>query len=160
MMAVHEFGHVLHAWASGGVVAQVSLPLLSFSKTDLSQNPHPLFVAWGGAIWGCIIPLILLVGARFLWPAESYVFQSKQNPEGGDTGCGGHRFFSRSQSLPPFLALALWQGPRTWPQESSSWSFSFSSCCRFYSDFGAAARFPERFEVGGEPPSSRATSFG
>jgi hypothetical protein len=56
MMAVHESGHVLHAWLSGGKVSHVSLPLLDFSRTDLSQNPHPQFVSWGGPIWGCIIP--------------------------------------------------------------------------------------------------------
>src|SRR5262249_53727266 len=60
MMIVHEFGHVLHAWFSGGTVSRVFLHPLTFSRTELSDNPHPLFVAWGGALWGCIIPLLLL----------------------------------------------------------------------------------------------------
>jgi hypothetical protein len=64
MMVVHEFGHVLHAWMSGGKVSQVLLHPLTFSRTDLSINPHPLFVAWGGALWGCIFPLSLLLLAR------------------------------------------------------------------------------------------------
>jgi len=38
MMAVHELGHVLHAWASGGVVERVSLPLLSFSRTTINPS--------------------------------------------------------------------------------------------------------------------------
>ncbi len=59
MMAVHEFGHVLHAWLSGGAVAKVSIPIAGFSRTDLSENPSPLFVSWGGALWGCVIPLLV-----------------------------------------------------------------------------------------------------
>ncbi len=64
MMVVHEFGHVLHAWLSGGQVATVILHPLAFSRTDLSDNPHPLFVAWGGAVWGTMIPLLLWLIAR------------------------------------------------------------------------------------------------
>jgi hypothetical protein len=30
---------------------------LAISRTDVSPNPHPLFVAWGGAVWGVAIPL-------------------------------------------------------------------------------------------------------
>ena len=61
MMAVHEAGHVLHAWLSGGRVERVTIPLLGFSQTFLAVNPRPAFVAWGGPVWGCVIPLILLV---------------------------------------------------------------------------------------------------
>jgi hypothetical protein len=69
MMAVHEFGHVLHAWLSGGTVARVVLHPLDFSRTDLAHNPQPLFVAWGGAVWGCALPLLLLAVVRLLrWP--------------------------------------------------------------------------------------------
>ena len=66
MMAVHEFGHVLHARLSGGRVALVTIPLLGFSRTDLAENPRPLFVAAGGAVWGCAIPLILYGTAALL----------------------------------------------------------------------------------------------
>ena len=68
MMAVHEAGHVLHAWLSGGHVTRVVLPLLGFSRTDVTPNPHPVFVAWGGAIWGNLIPLVLFavaIASRF-----------------------------------------------------------------------------------------------
>jgi hypothetical protein len=65
MMAVHEFGHVVHAWVSGGSVSKVIVPVLGFSRTDLDNNPHPLFVAWGGAIWGCILPLAVWAVARW-----------------------------------------------------------------------------------------------
>ena len=58
MMAVHEAGHVLHAWVSGGVVDRVRIPLVGFSLTLFSVNPRPAFVAWGGPVWGCMIPLL------------------------------------------------------------------------------------------------------
>jgi hypothetical protein len=60
MQLLHEAGHVLHAWLSGGRVERLVFPLVGFSRTDLSVksvNPPPQFVAWGGAIWGCILPL-------------------------------------------------------------------------------------------------------
>jgi hypothetical protein len=58
MMAVHESGHVLHAWLSGGRVAAVHFGPLEFSRTELADSPHPRFVAWGGPLWGSLIPLI------------------------------------------------------------------------------------------------------
>jgi hypothetical protein len=68
MQAVHEFGHLLHAWLSGGVVQRLVLHPLQFSRTDLAANPHPQFVAWGGAVWGCLLPLSALGMARcFRW---------------------------------------------------------------------------------------------
>ena len=57
MMIVHEAGHVLHAWLSGGRVEKVVLHPLTISRTDVDPNPHPLFVVWGGPIWGCLLPL-------------------------------------------------------------------------------------------------------
>ncbi len=56
MLAVHELGHVLHAWASGGTVARVVLPPLGFSRTDVNTT-SPGFVAWGGPVWGTLLPL-------------------------------------------------------------------------------------------------------
>lgn len=59
MMAVHEFGHVLGASATGGTVRHVSLPLLGFSRTDIAPNPHPLAVAWAGPVVGVLLPLLM-----------------------------------------------------------------------------------------------------
>jgi hypothetical protein len=59
MQAVHEFGHVVHAWTSGGHVDRVVLHPLEISRTDVSPNPHPQFVAWGGPVWGSLIPLAI-----------------------------------------------------------------------------------------------------
>jgi hypothetical protein len=58
MLAVHELGHVLHAWLSGGRVAAASVPLFGFSHTLVNPNPHPLFVAIGGPLWGISLPLL------------------------------------------------------------------------------------------------------
>jgi len=60
MMAIHELGHVLGAILTGGIVERVVLHPWAISRTDLSHNPHPLFVAWAGPITGTILPLFLL----------------------------------------------------------------------------------------------------
>ncbi len=57
MQAVHEFGHVIGAWVSGGRVARVVLFPLTISRTDLAENPHPLFVVWAGPVVGVLLPL-------------------------------------------------------------------------------------------------------
>jgi hypothetical protein len=72
MMAVHEFGHVLHAWLSGGRVTAVVLNPRDFSRTDVLPNPHPFLVAWGGPLLGCLIPLVLLLAAR--WASWRYAY--------------------------------------------------------------------------------------
>lgn len=73
MMTVHEFGHVLHAWCTGGVVERVVLHPARFSRTDLARNPHPLFVAWGGAAWGCLFPAALWALVRAWTPPHAYL---------------------------------------------------------------------------------------
>jgi hypothetical protein len=59
MMAVHEFGHALTGWLTGGTVRRIILPIVGFSRTDLSANPHPLAVAWGGCVWGSLLPVTM-----------------------------------------------------------------------------------------------------
>jgi len=52
MMVVHEFGHVVSAWLSGGIVARggpAPAPILAHRTASES---HPLFVAWGGPVIG------------------------------------------------------------------------------------------------------------
>lgn len=58
MQLVHEMGHVLAAWISGGAVKRVVLAPWSLSRTDLSLNPHPAFVTWGGPILGVVVPVL------------------------------------------------------------------------------------------------------
>jgi len=59
MMAVHEMGHVLGAWATGGAVRRVVLHPLVISRTDVRPNPAPLVVVWAGPIVGVLLPLVL-----------------------------------------------------------------------------------------------------
>src|SRR5207244_10439690 len=59
MQAVHELGHVLGAWLTGGRVARVVLYPLTISRTDLADNPRPLVVVWAGPLVGVTIPLLL-----------------------------------------------------------------------------------------------------
>ena len=61
MSLLHELGHAFHALLSGGHVTRIHLPLLDFSRTDVSPNPHPQFVAWGGPLWGSLFPLLILL---------------------------------------------------------------------------------------------------
>ncbi|HWB11081.1 MAG TPA: M50 family metallopeptidase [Pirellulales bacterium] len=64
MTATHEFGHVLHVWLSGGRVVGVELPPRGLGHTRVSLNPHPQFVAWGGACWGSILGTSAIVFTR------------------------------------------------------------------------------------------------
>jgi hypothetical protein len=73
MQAVHELGHVLGAWLTGGQVARVVLCPLTISRTDLAYNPSPLIVVWAGPVVGVAVPLLLwglAVAVRF---AGAYV---------------------------------------------------------------------------------------
>jgi hypothetical protein len=63
MQAVHESGHVLGAWMTGGRVSRVVLHPLTISRTDLSHNPSPLVVVWDGPVIGVVIPLLIWAGA-------------------------------------------------------------------------------------------------
>ncbi len=64
MMAIHELGHCLAAWMTGGVVERVHFPLLGFSQTFYLENPHPLAVAWAGAAGGAVFAALLLGASR------------------------------------------------------------------------------------------------
>lgn len=64
MTALHEFGHVLNAWLSGGRVTAVELPPRGLGHTLVSPDPHPQFVAWGGAFWASLLGLLMIPLAR------------------------------------------------------------------------------------------------
>jgi hypothetical protein len=59
MQAVHESGHVIGAWMTGGRVARVVLYPLTISRTDLDHNPNPLVVVWAGPLFGVMVPLMV-----------------------------------------------------------------------------------------------------
>jgi hypothetical protein len=48
------------------VVDRVHVPLLGFSRTLYTVNPRPGFVAWGGPVWGCLIPVIVFAVVALL----------------------------------------------------------------------------------------------
>ena len=73
MMVSHECGHVLFGWLSGAQLVHVDLPPWGVSRTDFAANPHPLLVAWGGAIGGCLLPLALLASARVTASRYAYL---------------------------------------------------------------------------------------
>lgn len=59
MQAVHEAGHVLAAILTGGRVSRVVLHPLTISRTELTENPHPVIVGWAGPLFGVIAPLAM-----------------------------------------------------------------------------------------------------
>lgn len=65
MQAVHEFGHILGAWTTGGRVTKVVLHPLAISRTDVEPNPSPMIEVWSGPIGGVLIPLACWLIARF-----------------------------------------------------------------------------------------------
>ncbi len=66
MLAVHEAGHALAGWATGGRVVKVALRPLAISRTDVDPNPQPLVVVWAGPLIGALAPLLCwLVVAAF-----------------------------------------------------------------------------------------------
>jgi len=73
MMAFHECGHVLNGWLSGATLLHVDLPPWGFSRTDFSENPHPLFTAWGGVVTGCLLPLTIFLCVRAALPRYTYL---------------------------------------------------------------------------------------
>src|SRR5262245_47812947 len=75
MQAVHESGHVLGAWLTGGRVARVVLHPLTISRTDLGHNPNPLVVVWSGPVIGTILPLLLWMGAAALRVPGAFVLR-------------------------------------------------------------------------------------
>ena len=72
MQAIHESGHVLGALLTGGRVNRVVLNPLSFSRTDLSDNPSPLFVAWSGPVFGVVAPLFLWIAVAAVQPRSAH----------------------------------------------------------------------------------------
>lgn len=70
MQAVHEFGHVVGAWLTGGIVERVVLDPFTISRTDVEPNPRPLVVVWTGPLLGAITPVALWsIAAACQWPA-------------------------------------------------------------------------------------------
>jgi hypothetical protein len=66
MQVAHELGHVISTLVSGGQVEKVVLHPLTFSRTDVSSNPHPIVQVWGGPVVGVILPMATLAIAYWI----------------------------------------------------------------------------------------------
>jgi hypothetical protein len=75
MIIVHEFGHVVMAWAGGERVSKVILHPLVISRTDTSHEKHPLLVTWGGAVLGSLVPVSVWVLVKAFRLRFVYLFQ-------------------------------------------------------------------------------------
>ncbi len=68
MMGVHESGHVIAGWLTGGTVTKVVLHPFAISRTDVVPNSMPLVVVWAGPVVGVALPLLIwgaILGLRF-----------------------------------------------------------------------------------------------
>jgi len=76
MMAVHELGHVVGAFTTGGEIQRVVLHPLTISRTDVAPNPSPLVVVWLGPILGCVIPAMVwwLIPKRWVLLRDTALF--------------------------------------------------------------------------------------
>jgi hypothetical protein len=137
MMAVHEFGHMLGAWLTGGSVAKVVLYPLVFSRTDLTQNPHPFIVCAAGPLLGSLIPLMVLGIASLSRLREVYLLRFFAAfcmlINGAYIGLGSFEGVGDAGDL-------LTHGAANW----QLWLFGAIACsAAFYFFNGLAARFKE-----------------
>ncbi|QDU78463.1 hypothetical protein Pla110_01670 [Polystyrenella longa] len=75
MMIVHELGHILLAFGTGGNVVEVVLHPLTISRTDVRPNPSPLWVVWGGPLVGVLLPVLGWQISQWLIPTVAYLWR-------------------------------------------------------------------------------------
>jgi hypothetical protein len=75
MQMIHELGHVLGAWMTGGHVTKVVLHPLTLSRTDVSPNPQPLVVVWFGPFVGIVLPLVFYLTAKIARVSWAYLLR-------------------------------------------------------------------------------------
>lgn len=92
MMVVHELGHVGGAVTTGATVEKVVLHPLAISRTDVSNNQHPLIVIWSGPIFGALLPLLMLLVIKrtkcACWPLAKFFAGFCLVANGGYIGFG------------------------------------------------------------------------
>lgn len=62
-LAAHEAGHAAAAALTRAHTIRVHLPLLGFSRTDITGDQHPLLTTASGFVVGTSIPLAIRLGA-------------------------------------------------------------------------------------------------
>ncbi len=67
MMLVHELGHVLAAWGTGSRVAEVRVPFIGLSQTEMAEYRHAAWVVGMGPIVGVAVPALVWVLAWWLF---------------------------------------------------------------------------------------------
>lgn len=75
MQLVHEAGHVIGAWTTGGRVERVVLNPLTISRTDVAENSHRLVVVWAGPLFGATAPLVTWLLAASVHFAGTYLLR-------------------------------------------------------------------------------------
>lgn len=63
---LHEFGHGVAVWISGGRVSSMILNPFSWSWISYLSNPNPLFTAWGGVLFGVLFAIVLAAAALLI----------------------------------------------------------------------------------------------
>ncbi len=66
--ALHELGHALAAWMTGGAVQTMILHPFSTSFTEIASDPHPRITHIAGVVFG---PAVALLGVWVAWPVRS-----------------------------------------------------------------------------------------
>lgn len=63
-MLLHEVGHAIAFWCTGGSVMRISVHPFSWSYTYGASSLHPQLVTWAGALFGIVCGLSLLFSVR------------------------------------------------------------------------------------------------
>jgi hypothetical protein len=67
MITIHELGHILGGWCSGGILQEYDLVPWRIPFSLFAPNPHPLITLWSGPILGAGLPLLLAWFIRRNW---------------------------------------------------------------------------------------------
>lgn len=64
MTTVHESGHVVCGWASGGTLQRTDLLPWHMPYSLFEPDPRPLVTLWGGPLVGVLVPLAFALVVR------------------------------------------------------------------------------------------------
>jgi hypothetical protein len=67
MTVVHETGHIVAGWASGGTLREADVAPWSLPHSHFDPDPHPLVTLWGGPVIGALVPLAIAALVRHGW---------------------------------------------------------------------------------------------
>jgi hypothetical protein len=75
-MFLHELGHILSGWLSGGEFRYIDVYPFHFSTTILQPNPYPGLVTWSGLLLGWALPLLTIPFWHVEWSGIGPALQS------------------------------------------------------------------------------------